>query len=542
MNALRYDAATLGNHEFDHGLAALQQVMAEAEFPFVSANLHLGAPDGRPLPLAPSWLILTRHLPDATGQEWPLRIGIIGFATPQTGLWDGGGPQGETLVPEDILTAAAREVPLLRAAGADVVVALCHAGIGPDQALPRMENPVVPLAALPGIDAIVAGHTHGVFPEPAETDEAPQTAGPVDRQRGTLHGRPVVMPGFRGSHVGVIDLLAERDGSGWRLAGQAARAWPADLAADPGAAPVQPADGALHRRALRAARRPLGHLAVPLSTRFSLIAPGSALALSAAAKREVARRLLADRPEAALPLVVAVAPAQTGARVAGAGHLDLQAGEPVLARHVAALAPYDNRICLLRLTGSVLAAWLDRAVSGYSQLRPGAEVPLFDPRFPAYGLDQFDGLDVVIDLGQPAATDPSGRLVGPPGARLGPLRVGGRVLGPDDPVIVVTNGYRASGGGGFPMLTGLPRLATADLSLRGALTDWLARNPAGRPVGSGGFRLHLPQGAGAWFLAPAAPPEERPAGLSLLGLAGEGLARYLIGRASQPLLSTAVSG
>jgi len=101
---------------------------------------------------------------------------------------------GAQLQGRDILEAAIAYVPRLRAQGADVVVALSHSGIGAEMAAQWMENASAALAALDGIDALVTGHTHQTFPVSGNA------------ACGHLSGKPAVMPGFYGSHLGVIDL------------------------------------------------------------------------------------------------------------------------------------------------------------------------------------------------------------------------------------------------------------------------------------------------------------------------------------------------
>ena len=83
------------------------------------------------------------------------------------------------------------------------------------------------VAALPGIDVVIAGHTHRVFPAPDHP------AGPgIDLQAGTLAGKPAVMPGFWGSHLGVIDLGLMPDGEGWRIDSFRSRAEPVETHED----------------------------------------------------------------------------------------------------------------------------------------------------------------------------------------------------------------------------------------------------------------------------------------------------------------------
>ena len=206
MNALGYDAGGLGNHEFSKGLDFLLNALDQARFPIVCANIarSLGATPLQDRMLVPPSVILDRKVSDTQGNHQTLRIGIIGLLPPQTTQWDRQ-TLGDTLVTRDIVDAAAAHVPALRAAGADIVVALSHSGIGAPFPVPQMEDATTALAALPGIDALIAGHTHQTFP----STTFPASAS-IDPVRGLLWGKPAVMPGFHGSHLGVIDLTLVR--------------------------------------------------------------------------------------------------------------------------------------------------------------------------------------------------------------------------------------------------------------------------------------------------------------------------------------------
>lgn len=303
MNALGYDAGTLGNHEFDHGLSFLRNALSAAAFPIVSANL-LGA-DGAPL-VAP-WTILDRDLPDQGGGRHRIRVGILGLGPPQTAHWTGVG-LGGALVARDLLESAREEIPRIRAAGADIVVALCHSGIGEEDHAPMMENAAVPLAALDGLDAVVAGHTHLTFPS-ADW----QGTAAVDPLGGTIHGKPAVQPGSFGSHVGVMDLWLDRGSRGWEVGAHIARSLPVP--------PDAPADGAVvasvapsHRRLLGMTRRLVGRTRVPLQSYFSLVGADAAMDVVADAKRREAERLLRGRAEVALPILCTVSPCKAGGR------------------------------------------------------------------------------------------------------------------------------------------------------------------------------------------------------------------------------------
>lgn len=213
MNTVGFDASTLGNHEFNYGLDFLMKSLAGAEFPVISANVvkDMGAgPRGDTTFIAP-YVILDRMLTDGAGETHPIKIGLIGFVPPQIMNWDRKHLEGNVQA-RDILETARAYIPQMREQGADIIIALSHSGIGSAQETDGMENASVPLAGLDGIDAIATGHSHLVFPSATYADYAA-----VDAEAGTIHGKPATMGGFWGSHMGLIDLMLEREGGAWRV-------------------------------------------------------------------------------------------------------------------------------------------------------------------------------------------------------------------------------------------------------------------------------------------------------------------------------------
>lgn len=449
MNLLGYDAATLGNHEFNYGLDFLMSALAGAAFPVVAANIarQLGASARDDQTLLPPYVILNRTIADGAGQTHRLRIGVIGFVPPQVVQWDKAHLAGR-IFSRDILETAAILVPQMKAEGADIIIALSHSGIGAATASDSMDNASTALARIAGIDALVAGHSHLVFPSPDFSGLAD-----VDTLRGTICGKPAVMPGFHGSHLGLIDLLLERQGDGWRLADFTAEARP--VGRRPGdtatSTAIAAAVSSAHTATLAYARRSIGHTARPLNTYFALLAPCPAVRLVADAQAAHVARLLAGTPEAALPILAAAAPFKTGGRSGPGYFTDVPAGDMAL-RHAADLYIFPNSIAALCLTGAELADWLERAVSIYRQITPGQrDQPLIDPDFPCYNFDLIHGLGFQIDLGQPARHDRHGGLVHPTARRIRHLTWHGTALDPSARFIVATNSYRASGSGGFPI-------------------------------------------------------------------------------------------
>ncbi|HSF65336.1 MAG TPA: metallophosphoesterase, partial [Paracoccaceae bacterium] len=291
MNALRYDAAALGNHEFDYGLDYLGQALAGAAFPVLCANLvrRRAADPAGDLPLVPPCVILQRPVVDMTGHAHQLRIGLIGLAPPQTVDWDGAHLHGR-IEARDILQTARAWLPRLRAEGADIVVALAHTGIGQPDPPGGAENAAAALALMPGIDAVVAGHDHLVFPS-ARFADLPG----VDPARGTIGGTPIVMAGYGGSHLGVIDLALTPVGTGWRVtdARAEARAVAAVTLPRRGDPAVRCAVDGDHRATIRRLRRRVGSTATPLHSFFALVADCPSLRLVCDAQAEHVRAALA---------------------------------------------------------------------------------------------------------------------------------------------------------------------------------------------------------------------------------------------------------
>ena len=207
MNALDYAAGSLGNHEFNYGLEALEAAVNIANFPILSCNiLRL---DGS-FYFQP-WTLLPRDMIDGAGVPRKLNVGVIGFTTPQIVQWDHSLLAGR-LTTMGIAEAAELYVPRLRALGADIVVALCHSGISHVAPTPCEENAALALSKIPGIDAMLLGHQHLRLPGPDFAG-----IGGVDIERGTLNDIPAFMPGFWGSHIGVIDLNLRQTNSTWRV-------------------------------------------------------------------------------------------------------------------------------------------------------------------------------------------------------------------------------------------------------------------------------------------------------------------------------------
>lgn len=495
MNTLGYDAATIGNHDFSFGMGFLRRTLEGAGFPFVSTNLV----PRKPLPCFAD-ILLPRWFHDRAGNARLIQIGVLGFLPPQTVEWE---PELRSEIGvEDILSSARAGIARLRAAGADLIVALSHSGIGALDPGPMTENAATALAALTGIDLVIAGHTHRIFPAP----DHPGGPG-IDPQAGTLAGKPAVMPGFWGSHLGVIDLGLMPEGDGWRIASFRSRAEPVETQADHPAVtvPALPA----HFGTLRHFRRRVGRTKLPLSSYFTLIGDDPGLRLVTMAQRWHVRRALRGTRWQDLPILSAAAPFRAGGRGGPDHYTDVPAGRLTL-RSVVDLYHFPNRICAIRLNGSDVAEWLERSASLFRRITPGgADQPLIDPEFPSYNFDIIDGLDWQIDLTRPPRYTADGRLADADSHRVTALSHRGQPLRPDQQFILVTNSYRMSDCGMFaPVVAGRPVLLDGSFRTREVLRRYIARRRVLAPEGSAGWRFAPLPGTSVLFeTGPAAVPQ-----------------------------------
>ena len=500
MKPLRYDAATVGNHEFNYGLPFLNQVLASAPMPYVNANVF--KTDGSYY-FTP-YIILNKIVKATDGHMYVLKVGVTGFAPPQIMQWDKGNLDGKVTT-TDIVEAAQKVVPQMQAEGVDVIVALAHTGI--DAAYQTgAENAGAELSNVPGINVILTGHQHLEFPSAAF-----KNIPGVDLAKGTINGKAVVMAGYWGNDLGLIDLTINRLDGKWTVAGSQSslrNVW--DKAAKKALvnpdATVSNAVNALHEGTLLYVRGRVADLAAPINSYFALVQDDPSVQLVANAQIAYVSAALKGTKYEGLTVLSAAAPFKAGGRNGVSYYTDIPAGT-IAIKNVADLYVYPNTVQAVVVSGAQVKEWLERAAGQFNQIDPSKKEaqPLINEAFPTYNFDVIDGVTYQVDVTQPNKYGLDGKLANAGAERIKNLSFGGKPIDPQAQFVVATNNYRASGGGSFPGLDGKNIILKAPDETRQAIIGYLSAQGSVNPTADGNWSLvPIPGATVAVFSSPNA--------------------------------------
>jgi 2',3'-cyclic-nucleotide 2'-phosphodiesterase/3'-nucleotidase len=384
------------------------------------------------------------------------------------------------------------------------VVAIAHSGMGASEAVRMAENSVARLAQVPGIDVILFGHSHAEFPGPTFANNPA-----VDLARGTVHGVPAVMPGRWGDHLGVIDLTLQQREGRWTVADSRSHLRPifdrtarrALVAADPRVAELVAEE---HAGTLAYVRAEVAQTRVPIHSYFAQVADDPSVQLVSQAQLAYGRRVVQGTDLEGLPLLSASAPFKTGGRQGWTYFTDIPAG-PLSVRHVADLYIYPNTVKIVRLSGAQLREWLEMSAGQFNRIAPEGPPAqeLINRSFPSFNFDTIDGVGYRIDLTQPARYDRSGALVAPQARRIRELTFDGQPVRDEQMFLVVTNNYRAAGGGNFPGLDGSNIVVDAPDENREVVVQYLQAAKAVDPRADGNWRILPVPGVALQFTSSA---------------------------------------
>ncbi|HFR3748376.1 TPA: bifunctional 2',3'-cyclic-nucleotide 2'-phosphodiesterase/3'-nucleotidase [Streptococcus suis] len=445
LEELDFDASTLGNHEFNYGLDFLHTVLASTSLPVVNANVV----DAKSLqPVFKTYELVTKTFTDTTGRPVNLNIGITGIVPPQILNWDKANLEGKVVV-NDAVQAVKEIVPVIKQAGADIVLILSHSGIGDDTYEVGEENVGYHIAGIDGVDAVVTGHSHALFPtmNPEKPGFYAQYAG-VDDVNGTINGTPVTMAGKYGDHLGIIDLKVTYTDGKWNVVdgkGQIRKIDTKSPVADP---EILALAKEAHDATVTYVNEKVGETSARIHSYFSLVKDDPSVQIVNKAQLWYLEKELAGTEEGKLPLLSAAAPFKAGGRGISEGdnYTDIPAGS-IAIKNVADLYLYDNVTAILKITGADLKEWLEMSAGQFNQVDRNNKEPqeLLNINFRNYNFDVIDGVTYTYDITQPNKYDTSGKLVNKDASRVRDLKYNGQPVTDDMEFMVATNNYRASG-------------------------------------------------------------------------------------------------
>ncbi|NLQ18847.1 bifunctional 2',3'-cyclic-nucleotide 2'-phosphodiesterase/3'-nucleotidase [Marinomonas sp. M1K-6] len=493
MNLLDYDVGNVGNHEFNYGLDFLMKSLSGANFPYVNSNVYVDDGDNdasNDQPYFQPYLIKDKTFVDSDGNKQTVKIGYIGFVPPQIMTWDKDNLTHKVIA-KDIIETANKYVPEMKAKGADVVIAIPHSGMMNSPYLKGEENASYHLAKVDGIDAILFGHSHRIFPG----DKAFDAFDGVDSEKGTVFGKPATMPGFWGSHLGVIDLKLEPAGNGWKVADGKAEVRAIARREGRNTVALVEADASIneaveteHEGTLAYMRRKVGESTADINSFFALVQDDPSIQIVNNAQIWYVENIVRGTSYEGLPILSAAAPFKAGGRGGPEYYTDVPKGDIAL-KNVSDLYIYPNDLKVVKLTGAQVVAWLEVAAGQFNQIDATSAQPqeLVNQSFPTYNFDVIDGISYRIDVTQPARYNGDGEVVNNDAHRITQVMFNGEPLNMGGEFLVATNNYRAGGGGHFPNLNGETIVIDAPDKNRDVVANYLLSQKTINPAADGNW-------------------------------------------------------
>ena len=395
MNFMGYDAMTLGNHEFNWGIPTMLQILDQAEFPVLAAN------------------VLDKDGAFVTGAGWTIvekggvKVAVIGVVTPDVPIWDGGKEGIEDAVFEAANTAVKKAIAAI-GDEADVIVVSAHMGThaefdednGSDAGLKILEDN-------PEVDVLQVAHNHTVVNE---------TQGDV----------PVGGVRNGGRDIARFDITLD--------AGKNVTSATVDIVDMAGVEPSQalrdlPLIQEAHQKTIdfiQGGSGEDGEGGVSLGSTTARFQPDNEIAGIPEGKL---------RDTAVMDLINQIQLEQSGADVSAAALFkdtsDLPEGD-INYGNIFDIYKFDNTLYRVTVTGAELKAYMEWSAACYNQWVPGDVSISFDPEYPGYLYDMFAGVDYEIDLSKPK------------GERIQNVTFKGQPLTDDQTLTLAVNNYRYS--------------------------------------------------------------------------------------------------
>ncbi|WP_416978467.1 bifunctional metallophosphatase/5'-nucleotidase [Streptomyces sp. T028] len=439
MNAIGYDAAALGNHEFNYGIETLRKFESQLRFPLLGAN----AVDAKTLrPAFPPYVMKTVCVKGAA----PVRVAILGLTNPGIAIWDKAYVQGKLAFP-GLEEQAAKWVPKLKAMGADVVVVSAHSGSSGTSSygdqLPYVENSAALVAQqVPDIDAILVGHAHVEIPELKVTNEK--------------SGKTVVLsePLAYAERLSVFDIALVFEKGRWTVESVASKVLNSNTVADDPKITKLLSDE--HAKVVEYVNQVVGSATETLTTVEARYKDAPIIDLITKVQEDVVKAALVGTSYASLPVISQASPFSRTSEIP-AGNVTI--------RDLSSLYVYDNTLVAKLMTGAQIKAYLEYSAEYFVQTAAGTVVDVDKltnaNNRPDYNYDYVSGLVYDIDVAQAA------------GSRIRNLTYNGAALDDAQQFVFAVNNYRANGGGAFPHVASATEVWAESTEIRTRIAEWV---------------------------------------------------------------------
>lgn len=414
MNAMDYDAMTIGNHEYNYGQVVLDKFISECEFPVMSANIRNA--DGS-----------EKYIPYIIKEVKGVQVGILGLTTVGIPVWEK--PEHiEGLRFDQAVETAQTYIPKMKEEGANVIVVLAHSGTHEEPADTREDNAwktdyhdwvdkgyadvpdqnfIIKLSeAVPEIDVLLAGHAHALIPE------------------AFINGVLIVEPYRWGRGVSKVTLQVDADGNVIEKKGEFLSA--EGLTPDP----------EIMDLAKEYQETAIAYINSKIGTATGDFPGGYAARWKDSPLPDFINAIqLKMAEEAGYPADISLAAIfnNTG---------QFKAGEVTMS-DVYGVYQYDNTLYVMEVTGDILKRALEHDAKYWAEYDPNnppataEDLVAGDVR--DYNWDMYTGIEYKIDLTKPV------------GERVVELKYNGADVAPDQTFVLAVNNYRAGGGGGYSM-------------------------------------------------------------------------------------------
>lgn len=412
MGAMKYDSWTLGNHEFNYGLATLLRIINDSHnenLPVLSANIYNKGGSNFVKP----YITKTFNI---NGKD--VKIGILGLTTKCIPNWENA-TNYAGLQFNDLVTEAQKWVPVLKnTEKCDYVIATIHSGEeGASDTIPENQVKAV-IGNTTDIDAVICGHAHSTI----ANDLVPNAKGIKV---------PVTEPGKWGANVSEVDLAFNEDGTLNKVSTKLNKI---DSSVVPDQAIMtlaQPYEDAT----LKYTNTVIGQSTGEYSGKDQLV-----------------------KPTALMDLINKVQMQYAGTQLSIAAPLSNTAYIPagdIKNKDIMSVYVFENFLYGVKMNGKQLKNWLEYSVRYYQQVKSATDPIAKDTvlNIPDYNLDFLYGASYDVDLTQPACTVENGVVTS--GNRIRNLMYKGKLIKDTDVFTVAINNYRFNGGGGFVKAAGL---------------------------------------------------------------------------------------